>query len=372
MNILTQTIIAGNELWRVLLLFGAVLLMLAAGRIARYFLSVSAARAEKDVAATVTAALLRALARSTGIVAFAAGFKAGTTFLNLTEHTARVVDPATSILFVCALAFTAYCLVDMVNVWLAAAAARTASKLDDMLVPLVRKSLRITIVVLAVLQVATILSDKPVTSLLAGIGLGSLAVALAAQETIKNFFGSMVIFADKPFEMGERIVVDGYDGMVEEVGFRSTRIRTLDGHLVVFPNGELANKSIRNIGRRFYIRRLANITITYDTPPAKVAEALAIIKELLHNHEGMHPDFPPRVYFNEFNSDALNILALYWYHPPNYWDYLAFSEKFNLELLRRFNAAGIEFAFPTQTVYLAGGTQPAAGAPAPSARNVQL
>ncbi len=354
MHILSQPVIAGNELWRLMLLFGAILVMLAAGRLTRYLLSAAAARAATDSRSPVMAALLGALARSAGIVAFALGLNAGMFFLNLTEHTARVAGPAAGVLFVCALAFTAYCLVDAVDSWLAAAAARTASKLDDMLVPMVRKSLRITIIVLALLQIATILSDKPVTSLLAGIGIGSVAVALAAQETIKNFFGSLVIFSDKPFELGERVVVDGYDGMVEEVGFRSTRVRTLEGHLVIFPNGELANKSICNIGRRKHIRRLANIAITYDTPPAKVEEALAIIRQLLENHEGMHPDFPPRVYFSEFEGAWLNLLALYWYHPPDYWAYMAFSEKFNLELLRRFNAAGIEFAFPTQTIHLAG------------------
>ncbi|MFN2352237.1 MAG: mechanosensitive ion channel family protein, partial [Kiritimatiellia bacterium] len=175
--------------------------------------------------------------------------------------------------------------------------------------------------------------------------------------TIKNFFGSLVIFADKPFEIGERILVDGHDGFIEEVGLRSTRIRTLDNHLVIFPNGDLANKAVSNISRRRNIRRIMNITITYDTPPEKVQEALNIVRELLANHEGQHPDFPPRVFFSEFNSDSLNILAIYWYHPPDYWTYLAFSEKLNMELLRRFNKAGIEFAFPTQTLYLAGDTR---------------
>ena len=116
----------------------------------------------------------------------------------------------------------------------------------------------------------------------------------------------------------------------------------------------MASASIENIGRRPSIRRLANITITYDTPPEKVERAGEIIKEILDNHEGMHSDFPPRVYFSEFNADSLNILVIYWYHPPDYWAYMSFSERFNKEVFRRFNEEGIEFAFPTQTVYLAG------------------
>ena len=117
---------------------------------------------------------------------------------------------------------------------------------------------------------------------------------------------------------------------------------------------ELANKTIQNIGQRPCIRRVFNIGVTYDTPPDKVQQAIAIIKELLENHEGMKPDFPPRVYFDGFKDFSLNILAIYWYHPPEYWDYMAFSEKLNLEILRRFNEAGIAFAFPTQTLHIAG------------------
>ena len=91
-----------------------------------------------------------------------------------------------------------------------------------------------------------------------------------------------------------------------------------------------------------------------NTPPEKVQEAVEIAKDVLKDHEGMHPDFPPRVFFNEFNSTSLNLFVIYWYHPADYWQYMAFTEKVNMELLRRFNEAGIEFALPTQTLYLAG------------------
>ena len=225
--------------------------------------------------------------------------------------------------------------------------------MDDVLAPLVGKSIRITVFVLALLNVAQQVSGKSITTILAGLGVGALAIALAGQDTIKNFFGSLVILLDKPFEIGERIVVDNYDGPVESIGFRSTRIRTLTGHQIIVPNSEMVNKTVQNIGRRPYIRRLANITITYDTPPEKVERALDIIKEILKNHEGINPEFPPRVFFNGFNDSSLNILMLYWYFPPEYWKYLQFSEHVNMQILERFNAEGIDFAFPTQTIYLA-------------------
>ncbi len=230
MHILSQPVIAGNELWRLMLLFGAILVMLAAGRLTRYLLSAAAARAATDSRSPVMAALLGALARSAGIVAFALGLNAGMFFLNLTEHTARVGGPGRRRFVRLRPGFHGYCLVDAVDSWLAAAAARTASKLDDMLVPMVRKSLRVTLVILVVAQVGQSLSDKPVSSILAGLGVGSLAVALAAKDTVSNFFGSLVILSDKPFELGQLIKVGSTTGTVESLGFRSTRLRTLDGH----------------------------------------------------------------------------------------------------------------------------------------------
>ncbi|WP_372794493.1 mechanosensitive ion channel family protein [Pontiella sp.] len=291
------------------------------------------------------------------------GLRYGLEALHFSEGVESIVSDCFSVLFTIAITFFVYSMVDVIDHAITHVTKKTKTTMDDMMAPMVRKSLRVVIVVLALVQIAQILSDKPITSIIAGLGVGGLAVALAAQETIKNFFGSLVIFADKPFELGERVKVGGHDGTIEEVGFRSTRLRTLDGHLVTMPNGELANQMIQNIGKRPYIKRVMNVTITYDTPPAKVQEALEILRDILADHEGMNEEFPPRVYFNDYNACSLNILAIYWYHPPAYWDFLAHAEKVNLELLQRYNDAGIEFAFPTQTLYIndqAGSVEPTA------------
>jgi MscS family membrane protein len=295
----------------------------------------------------------KAIARPIPFLFFTIGLRYGLDTLEFSEAVEGIVSDSFSVLYTVAVTFFIYSLVDVVDYGITHFTGKTKTKMDDMMAPMVRKSLRITIVVLALVQVAQILSDKPITSILAGLGVGGLAVALAAQDTIKNFFGSLVIFADKPFELGDRIVVNGHDGGVEEVGFRSTRIRTLDGHLVTVPNGELANMMIQNIGKRPFIKRVMNVGITYDTPPEKVQQAVDILKELLKDHEGMDKAFPPRVFFNDYNDCSLNILVIYWYHPPEYWKFLEHAESLNMELFKRFNAEGIEFAFPTQTVYLA-------------------
>jgi MscS family membrane protein len=246
-----------------------------------------------------------------------------------------------------------YRMVDLVAYELTLIAQRPDNLMDQTFVQMVRVFSRILVILVGSIFLIRALTGKPMSTLLAGLGIGGLAVALAAQDTLKNLFGSIMIMLDKPFEVGQRIVLDGFDGVVEDIGFRSTRVRTLTGHQVTIPNGKTADSGIENIGRRPSIRRLTNITITYDTPPEKIERALAIIRGILENHEGMDPDFPPRAYFNEFNDASLNIMMIYWYHPADYWSFVSFSERVNLEIMRAFEAEGIEFAFPTTTTYLA-------------------
>ncbi|MGI9265372.1 MAG: mechanosensitive ion channel family protein, partial [Gammaproteobacteria bacterium] len=193
----------------------------------------------------------------------------------------------------------------------------------------------------------------PIFGVLAGVGVGGLAVALAAQDSLKNLLGSLMIFMDQPYKPGQRIVVQGYDGFVEEIGLRSTRIRLLSGAMTTIPNETMARLEIENIGQRNLIRRNMKLGLHYETPVAKVEQAISIVKDILEDHEGMLPKLPPRVFFTDFDDGRLNIFAAYWYAPPRRWKVLAFDEKVNLEILRRFEAAEIKLAYPTSTTYLA-------------------
>ena len=353
MEAFIQFEIAGNKVWRIIALFIVILAALIIGRIAKHILQKSGEKFDAQQR-FLLATTLTALGKSAVLMFAAFGIALALSILDLKSRVAELSNTASAILLTVGIGYCLYWLAEIPGTLFLNISKKTESKLDDMMAPIIKKSLRITVVILVLVQIAQILSDKPITSIIAGLGIGGLAVALAAQDSIKNFFGSLILFIDKPFEIGDRVVIDGHDGPVEEVGLRSTKIRTLNGDLITVPNGELANKTIHNIGKRPYIRRFTNITITYDTPPEKIDLALEIIKELLDNHEGMNEDLPPRVYFNEFNSDSLNIMVIYYYHPPDYWKYVAFSERFNKELFRRFQKEGIDFAFPTQTIYLAG------------------
>ncbi len=246
----------------------------------------------------------------------------------------------------------AFYLVEIPSYWFEHQTHKGNNPTNKMLAPLIKQIFRIFVIALVLAYIYQTITQKPITPILASLGIAGAAIALAAQDTFKNFFGSFVLAGDKPFEIGERIVVEGHDGVVDSIGMRSTRIRTLDDHLVTIPNGHLANINIQNIGKRNFIKRVFNISLTYDTTPEKMQEALQILNQLFENHEGMNSDFPPRIYFNEFAASSLDIMIIYWYHPADYWAYLDFSQKINIEILNRFNKAKLNFAFPTQTIHL--------------------
>jgi len=292
----------------------------------------------------LTVQFSRFLNRPVRILLFILIWRASSFFidLSLAGHTLM----STRTILVLALIWTIVQLVDIVT---ANAGTRMQARGQTTSIALFRPLSNIAKVMIILIGLTIWLDNigVKVTSLIAGIGIGGAAIALAAQDSIRNFFGSITILADKPFYIGQRIVVRGHDGVVEEIGLRSTRIRLLTGHRVTIPNQGIVTQDIENIGERPHIRRLTNIRLVLDTPPDKAEKAVNIIQRILKDHEGSNPDFPPRVYFNEFNDDSLNILVLYWYHPPDYWAFTALNQKVNLEIMRAFEKEGIQFAPPT-------------------------
>jgi len=352
-------IIKGNEIWRFLLVLLVILIAMVIGRIAQFFINSRAGQIRQKHGSTVLSIFLTAIAKPVSVGFFAVGFALCRTFLRFGPDT---ITPAIAVYWtkaaeaVGAIAFTyaLYRLVDVIEHYLLRLTSRTKTKLDDMLVPVVRKALRVTITVIAVLWIADGILDANIRAIILSAGVGGIAVALAAKDTIANFFGSITIFADRPFQIDDLVKIEGHYGPVEEVGFRSTKIRTLQGHLVTVPNSIITNSVVENVGRRPFIRRTSNITITYDSGHTGAARAVEIIKQILAEVPEVNKDpaHPPRVYFSEFNDFSLNIYMSYWVKPPDYWLFQQVNERVNLEMMKRFEAEKIEFAFPTQTLYL--------------------
>jgi MscS family membrane protein len=353
-------IIRGNTIWRFGVVLLVVLVAMAAGRIVQFAInSYAVRRAEKKGQSSLTL-LLKALANPIYVATFAAGifFAKAPLFFNDENGIRTAIGEGwrklAQVVLAIAAAYGLYRLVDVIEYYLNRLVGKTETKLDDMLVPIVRKALRITIAIIAVLLISENILGTNVKSLLLSAGVGGIAVALAAKDTIANFFGSITIFTDRPFQMGELVKIGEHLGPVEEVGFRSTRIRTLQGHLVTIPNSVITNSSVENIGRRPFIRRTSNVTITYDSGHTKAKRAVEIIKEVLAGVPQVNtdPEKPPRVYFSDFNDWSLNIYMSYWVRPPDYWLYHQVNEQVNLEIMKRFEAEQIEFAFPSQTLYV--------------------
>lgn len=200
-----------------------------------------------------------------------------------------------------------------------------------------------------------------IVPLLTGVGIGGLAIALAARSTLENVIGSFTIFADKPYRVNDRVNVLNYNGTIESIGIRSTQIRLLTGPLVSIPNEKMASVEIENIQARPFIRRDFDIRMKHGSPYEEVEKIVGMIRDILSLPEGEenhpnqainNPDYPPRVFFNNISADAFNISVLYWHFPPNHWEFMEHAQYINIKIIQQLNESGIEFAFPTQMLHL--------------------
>ncbi|MDH3455071.1 MAG: mechanosensitive ion channel family protein [Desulfuromonadales bacterium] len=241
-------------------------------------------------------------------------------------------------------------LVDMVDHYLNQWAARTESSLDDQLAPLLRKSLRIFIIVMAGLM-AIQTFGYPVTGVLASLGIGGLAFALAAKDTVSNIFGSLMIIFDRPFHVGDWVKAGDLEGTVEEVGFRSTKIRTFAKTLISVPNNIIANMALDNYSRMPKRRIRLTVGVSYDTTPKQMREAVSRIRELLKTHPAIDQEFF-LVNFTDFGASSLDIMV-YCFTTTTVWgEYLDAREDVCLKIMDTLEALGLEIAFPSTTVYL--------------------
>ena len=190
-----------------------------------------------------------------------------------------------------------------------------------------------------------------ISALLGPLGIGGIAFALAAQDTVKNIFGAFTIFTDKPFNIGDTIRVDSFEGTVIDVGARSTKIMDYDKRIITFPNYKITDANIINISSEPKRRVVLNLGLTYDTTPEKMKEALDILKAIPERVENVssNPSDTTAVFTNYADS-ALVIMYIYFIEKQG--DILGVTSNMNMEILSSFNKAGLEFAFPTQTVYI--------------------
>ena len=194
----------------------------------------------------------------------------------------------------------------------------------------------------------------PLSTLLAGAGIGGVAVALSAQDALKNVIGGVLISLDKPLAVGDQVKVGGYTGIVQTIGLRSTRLEDFSGHQISIPNDQVATSSIENIGRRGSIRRLTDLALPLDISREKAELAATLVREILKDHDGLDPAQPPHVFLCDLERDRLVLRLLCYYTPPDYMGYLAFCERTNLAIMAAFEAHQIRFALPATETLVTG------------------
>ncbi|MEA2042190.1 MAG: mechanosensitive ion channel family protein [Bacteroidota bacterium] len=223
---------------------------------------------------------------------------------------------------------------------------KSESDLDDQLLPLIRKSIKIAIWTIAII-VGLNNAGYNVGALLAGLGIGGIALAMAAKDTVANLFGGFTVFTDKPFMLGDRVVADGFDGTIEAIGFRSSRLRTLAGRLVTIPNTTFTSSSIENISSEPSRKMSIGLGLTYDTTPEQMKQAKTILKEIVESHQDILDENFVSI-FEGFGDFSLNLRFQYFITKgADIWGAI---DTVNQEVLERFNAAKLDFAFPTQTI----------------------
>ena len=229
-------------------------------------------------------------------------------------------------------------------------ASETETKFDDILIPLITKTALVLTYIFGGVFVLNSLSFD-VTNIIAGLGIGGLAFAFAAKDMLANFFGSIMLVLDRPFDIGDVIQAGDITGIVDEVGFRSTRIRTFNDSLITISNGEIMNRPIDNMGKRRFRRLVTNLGVEYDTPPEKIEAFCEGIRQLIISYPWTRKD-NFHVYFSNFGPSSLDIkLVVYWV-TDDYSRELSEKHRLLLDVLRLSKELEIGFAFPTQTIHM--------------------
>jgi MscS family membrane protein len=244
-----------------------------------------------------------------------------------------------------------------VDVGFAAAAAwtRTSPSLAGLL-PFGRKTAKVVLLALGVVAILNELGFQ-VASLLAGLGIGGIALALAAQKTVENLFGSVAIGVDQPFREGDFVKIEDFVGTVETIGMRSTRFRTLDRTIIAIPNGKLADMRTETFAARDRLRLFANLGLVYSTTEAQLRAVMAGLEETLRTHPKIWPD-AVIVRFNEFRDSSLNVEVMAWFQTADWNEFTAIRSEIFLRFMEVVEREGTSFAFPTRTVHVVGAPTP--------------
>ena len=288
--------------------------------------------------------------RPLGLLAQALVWYGGIWLIDLNPLVHSIFGYGVKTLTVISATWTAFRLTDLLSAYLARRAAATPTRFDDLLVQLLSKSLKALSLCAGLILFSHVFA-LDLWGLMGGLGIGGLALAFAAKDTIGNFFGSLTVLADRPFEIGDWIITEGVEGSVENVGFRSTRLRTFYNSVITVPNSRLTTAVVDNMGRRRFRRFKETIGIQYDATPEQMEAFCEGVRELIRRHPYTRKDYF-HVYFNGFGDNALNILLYCFVETPDWATELREKHRLLQDITRLAARLGVSFAFPTRTIHL--------------------
>jgi len=344
------TEVVGNELWRLGLALVTLVAVVLLRRLAMHLVVRGLRQITTRTRTEIDDQIVSALDPPLGYFIGAAAFFLAGAWLNLPAAAVAGLTSFFRVATVICVGWAGLRSTELITSLFARFARRTASELDDRLVPLVGRMARALILVMvAVLIVQELGFD--VTGILTGLGVGGLAFALAAKDTLANWFGALMIYTDRPFDVGDWIKTASLEGVVEEIGLRSTRVRTFAKTVVAVPNSSLANDVVENFSRMPMRRVYFELGVTYGTSPAMVRESVARIEDLLRGHPEVDQTFW-LVKFHEFAASSLNIIVYYFTATTEWARYLQIRGDVNLAILERLGEIGVQVAFPSTSVYV--------------------
>lgn len=268
--------------------------------------------------------------------------------LPVSEDVVTVLDRVLLVGITGAVGWLLVCITDCVAENLAQSARASDSRFDDQMLPILRNTARVLIFVLGVVFVIQAFG-YPIGGIVAGLGIGGMAVALAAQDTLSGIFASIAIFLEKPFMVGDYVELQGVQGTVSDVGIRSTRIRTVERTLVTVPNRKIVENVVDNWAGRDSRRTLMSFGLTYETSLTALGSFLDKLREELRSDPDVEPD-SWSVHFRGFGESSLEVEVLMYLRTADYRQWLSMRERKGLMIMREVEAAGLSFAFPTRTV----------------------
>lgn len=288
--------------------------------------------------------------RPVGLLVQALVWYGGTEVLGLPEMFQNVLLLGLKLFAIVASVWTAFLLIDIIVGYLAKKALGTDTKFDDLLIPLVSKTLKVFVLCMGAITCAQAF-NLPLAGLLGGLGIGGAAIAFASKDAISNLFGSVTVLTDRPFEIGDWIKTEGVEGTVESVGFRSSRIRTFYNSQVTLPNSLLTTAVVDNMGRRQYRRITATLGLQYDTTPEQIDAFCEGIRELIRRHPYTRKDYY-HVYLNGFGENSLDIMLYCFLECPDWSVELREKHRLYVDIMKLAESLGVSFAFPTRTLHL--------------------